>query len=268
MARSWPALDICPVSDLLEAALTDLGVTAIHEGDDGDWRVFFTSPDERDRALALLRDGFPRVRLASVDVADDDWAARSQASLGAVRAGRVTVAPPWDVPDPAPGDLTIVIQPSMGFGTGHHATTRLCLVALQRLDLRGRRVVDVGTGSGVLAIAASLLGARDAIGFDDDRDAIAAAAENLAMNPAAAVTLDVDDLRTTREEPADVVVANLTGGLLIAAAAALQQLVAPGGRLVLSGLLASEEPGVRDAFAGRTVEHRGDEDGWICLTLR
>jgi ribosomal protein L11 methyltransferase len=168
----------------------------------------------------------------------------------------------------------------MGFGTGHHFTTRLCLDALQRIDLRDRSVTDVGTGSGVLAIAASLLGAAPVVAFDDDADAVSAARENLELNPEARVTLEVGDLRgdgggtepapsTLRPPPpADVVLANLTGGLLIAAAAALKQLTKPGGRLILSGFLTSEESEVLQAFAPLAIEDRLEEEEWLCVTLR
>ena len=285
--RTWPALDVHPVSELLQAALVDYETTAIDERSPDDWRVFFTTVSERDRAATALRSAFPTLTIASIDVPDENWAARSQASLRAVRVGNIVVAPPWDVPagpknrtrptDTASAgpqsrtrpaqDLVIVIQPSMGFGTGHHATTRLCVAALQRLDLRGRSVLDMGTGSGVLAIAASLLGASRSVGIDDDGDAIAAARENLHLNPQAEVTLLVQDLRSTDVGSADIVIANLTGGLLMSAALTIQDFVTRGGSLVLSGLMTVEESDVLSAFPAWRVEHRLEEDEWLCLTL-
>jgi ribosomal protein L11 methyltransferase len=266
VVRTWPALDIHPVSELLQAALVDYDASAVDERAPEDWRVFFTSSVERDRAAAALRTEFPGITIESVDVPDENWAARSQASLRAVRVGNIVIAPPWDVP--VDGDLVIVIQPSMGFGTGHHATTRLCIDALQRLKVAGRTVLDVGTGSGVLAIAASLLGASRSVGIDDDADAITAAQENLELNPPAEATMLVADLRATDVGSADIVCANLTGGLLIAAALTLQDFVARGGRLVLSGLMAVEEQDVLAAFPTWTVEHRSEEDEWLCLVLQ
>ena len=271
--RTWPALVVSGLAEadegagasrpeLLQAALTEFDVAAVDEQTPDTWRVFFSGADQRDRAAASLRSSFPDLTFDTADVADEDWAARSQASLHAVQVGRIIVAPPWDVP------LVVTIQPSMGFGTGHHATTRLCLAALQQLTLGGARVVDVGTGSGVLAIAASLLGAREVAGIDDDRDAVQAAWENLAVNTGATVTLLVGDLRTTPLEPADVILANLTGGLLLASADALRQLTAAHGRLILSGFQVHEERDVVAAFAWSTVEHRAEEGGWVCVTLR
>ena len=262
--RTWPALDIHPVSEVLQAALVDYDASAVDERSADDWRVFFTSPSERDRAAAALRIEFPDATIEAIDVPDEDWAARSQASLRAVRVGNIVVAPPWDVPA---GPVVIIIQPSMGFGTGHHATTRLCIDALQRLNIAGRTVLDVGTGSGVLAIAASLLGASRSVGIDDDADAITAAHENLQLNPQAEATLLVADLRATDVGSADIVIANLTGGLLISAARALQDLVARGGSLVLSGLMAVEETDVIAAFPAWSVDYRSEEDEWLCVVI-
>jgi len=157
----------------------------------------------------------------------------------------------------------------MGFGTGHHATTRLCLRALQEIDLEGRTVLDVGTGSGVLAIAASLLGAASARGIDFDPDAIQSAGENLALNPAArAVTFQVADLAGGPLEPADVVIANLTGAALLRHAGALASAVNPGGTLVMSGLLETERADVLRAFSNTTVGAESSEDGWAAIVVK
>lgn len=258
--------------DLLQAALMDFAVIAIDEGTLGSstWRVFFGDATERDRAAdALATDApVPGLRITACDVPDEGWAARSQAGLTAVRVGRVVVTPPWDPAADtrdADGALTVVILPSMGFGTGHHATTRLCVAALQQLDLAGASVLDIGTGSGVLAITAKRLGASTVLGIDDDPDAIAAARDSLALNPGIDVTLGIVDLRKAPLRAADVVTANLTGGLLVATAPLLQQL---GRRLILSGFLTHERHDVLAAFPGWTAEYESSEDGWCSATLR
>jgi ribosomal protein L11 methyltransferase len=260
-----PALVVSGLSridaDLFQAALTDYDIAAVDEATPDSWRVFFHTPAERDRAATHLTTAYPALSVQSQDIADEDWARRSQETLRAIRVGKVIVAPPWDVP------TTVVIQPSTGFGTGHHATTRLCLAALQRLDPAGRSVLDVGTGSAVLAITASRLGAAEVTGIDDDADAIHAAWENLALNPGAAVSLIEGDFRRTALSAADVVLGNLTGGLLVASAEPMRRLVAANGRLILSGFMTHEEADVVAAYAAFSVEHRDEEDGWVCVTL-
>ena len=275
--RTWPAIDVHRLSepDLLQAALTDLDVVAVDERSEEMWRVFFGSTASRDGALELLRQDFPASDFTTVDVADEDWAARSQSALRAVRIGNLIVAPPWDVPSRAaiPGrgangaPHVVVIQPSMGFGTGHHATTRLCLAALQQFDVRGSTVLDVGTGSGVLAIAARRLGAARVIAIDDDPDAVQSARENADAN-GTPIDFRVADLRRIVLSRFDLVLANLTGALLMQTAGRLQDLTAPRGPLILSGFTPGEEPAVLASFARLRMLDRAQEDDWVCVTLR
>jgi len=157
----------------------------------------------------------------------------------------------------------------MGFGTGHHATTRLCAALLQRLDLRGRRALDVGTGSGVLALVARALGADPVVAVDNDADAIESARESLGLNGVTDIDLRLGDLRDLPLQPADVVTANLTGGLLVRTADQLTDLVATGGCLILSGVTRDEEADVTAAFRARlTLAERMDEDEWVGLLFR
>ncbi|MBI4887483.1 MAG: 50S ribosomal protein L11 methyltransferase [Acidobacteria bacterium] len=284
--RTWPALDVSPPRqpDLLQAALLDYKVAAIDEtSQPGAWRVFFSTAADRDAAAQALTREFPDMSIRPHDVADEDWVAKSQAELRAVQVGNTIVAPPWDVPHTgrlkplAPADagaaqlhrpLVVVIRPSMGFGTGHHASTRLCLAALQQVDLTGRRVVDVGTGSGLLAITASRLGAAHVLAIDDDPNAFHAAQENLTLNRGADVSLRHVDVRSVTLDPFDVVIANLTGALLRDAAPRLHDLAAPGAHLILSGFTRDEAADVLAAYADLTVAARTEEEEWLCVTLR
>jgi len=233
------------------------------------WRVFFPSAETRDRAARALGAAHPQLRLTSTAVPDEDWAARSQESLTAVTAGRFIVAPPWDVPVATPpGTTVIIIEPSMGFGTGHHPTTRLCLRLLSAIDVRDRRVVDIGTGSGVLAMAAALDHASDVVGLDVDQDAIDAARASAALNALPPVVrFEVGDFRTSPPPPADVVMANLTGGMLRTTAAMLMGLKRPGGTLVVSGFDEAEEAAVRAAFAPLRQVARLEEATWVAVRL-
>ncbi len=286
--KTWPALrvrftpststDSPAIRDLVAAALDDLRPTAIQESET-EWLVFFGSAGDRDLAGAALPVSAPgNLEISTVDVADEDWARRSQQDLKPVRVGRVTIAPPWGGSAGTPfdsaqgqeaGNITIVIQPSMGFGTGHHASTRLCTALLQRLDLAGKTVLDAGTGSGVLALVARALGAGSVTAVDDDPDAIESARENLELNGVTGgIDLQVADFRTLAARSADVVTANLTGGLLVRGAAVLAQAVAPGGSLIISGVMAEEEAEVLAAFApALTLVERLAEDEWIGARL-
>jgi ribosomal protein L11 methyltransferase len=295
--RFQPGSDGARIEAVLYAALDDFQPLAIQEHESGDgWLVFFRDAVHRDRAAAALRrlEIHPSLDLTPLDVPDEDWARRSQANLTAIRIGRVTVAPPWDVsdvasrlsdpgsritepvpdhqghgsriPDPVTDHIVIVIDPSMGFGTGHHQTTRLCLSLLQSLEISGRRLIDVGTGSGVLAIAAAKLGARSVTAMDNDPDALQNARENVERN-AVSVEIVRAELTAFTAAPADVVVANLTAAVLRQHASTLRRLAAPHGVLIVSGFSPEELTDVMASFDAREVRTAAEAE-WAAAMLR
>jgi ribosomal protein L11 methyltransferase len=261
----------------LTAFLYDYSPTAMVDtsGDQPDgrraWRVFFATPEGRDVARTALAasEWHARVDVDPVDVEDEGWAEKSQSELTAIEVGNMIVAPPWDLPqgDAAVGRMLIVIEPSMGFGTGHHQTTRLCLRALEDVGVHGKRLLDLGTGSGVLAIAAAKLGAAAVLGVDDDPDAVDAARKNVTLNDVT-VRIERADIKTSEAETADIVVANLTGALLVRFAEGVMRHATPGGLLILSGFTEDERFSVGHAFRELEIVRDDREDGWIGLTLR
>jgi ribosomal protein L11 methyltransferase len=263
---------------MLYAELDAFEPVAIQEHEAGDgWRVFFRSTAARDRARGALSSEFGNalIDLVPLDVDDEDWARRSQASLTAIRVGRIIVAPPWDlsVPSdpgsriPEPDLIRIVIDPSTGFGTGHHASTRLCLDLLQKHNLAGARAIDVGTGSGVLAIAALKLGAAHVIAIDHDPEALQNARHNVATNGATdAISIAEADLSTAALPPADIVIANLTGAILQRHATALRQLLTPDGTLIASGFTRDEQGDVAESLGADATEF-ASEDEWVAIRI-
>jgi len=264
------------LQDLVLAELDDFHPTAIQEQEDSArLRAFFPDRRTRDAATGALAAAFGKhLFTAPVDVEDEDWAARSQAALGPVTVGRITIVPPWEtsrtdrvsgIENSSGRLLSIVIRPSMGFGTGHHATTRLMLAALQTIEVRDCGVLDVGCGSGVLAIAAIGLGARSAIAIDIDPDALESAAENVSLNRVSdRVRLELRDFREFQSSSA-VVLANLNAALLERYASALAALVEPGGRLIVSGFTESQTVMVIPALEKFLTRQRTDaEEEWQC----
>lgn len=258
------------LQDRIYVTIDEFAPLAIQEAETGDrWRVFFRTPAVRDKAAAAILAALPAqaVDVTTVDVPDEDWARRSQQNLKAVRAGRLVIAPPWDVPKSG-ADPVIIIEPSTGFGTGHHATTRMCLRLLSQLDIVDATVIDLGTGSGVLSMAAALMGARSVIGIDIDQDAIDSAEASARLNTLPdTITFTAADFRSSPPKPADVVLANLTGGMLTSSAGAISRLVRNNGHLIVSGFDHTEVDRVVEAFAGFTQRERVSEDDWIALHL-
>ena len=205
------------------------------------------------------------VEVSSAEI-PDDWRERWRAFHRPVVVGeRLTVRPPWEPPAETP--LEIVIDPGRAFGTGAHASTRLCLELLLELPSTGP-LLDAGCGSGVLAIAAAKLGFGPVLALDDDPAAVATAGANAGLN---AVEVEVRrmDLRTEPLPPAATITANLLAPLLRQLAPRLATAVSPSGRVIASGLLGAEADAVAAAFAtsGLTERTRAERAGWAALVL-
>lgn len=195
----------------------------------------------------------------------DDWEERWKRFHAPVLVdGRLYVRPPWEQAAVRPGVAEVVIDPGQAFGTGAHATTRLCLELL--LDLEPRRsLADLGCGSGVVAIAAAKLGFEPVVAVDADRAAVETTARNARANAVRLARVERMDLRGSAPPPADVVVANLMRPLLLAVA---ERLAPPPAELIASGLLEHEVDEVVAAFAPLSEAARLTGQGWSAVLLR
>jgi ribosomal protein L11 methyltransferase len=220
-------------------------------------------------------DGFVYTPPVVSVVRNEDWANNWKVHFKPVRIGkRLVIKPTWEEYQPLPGDLIIQIDPGMAFGTGAHPTTRMCLESLERICF-GRpdgklpeAVLDVGTGSGVLSIAAALLGATRITAVDIDPEAVRVTRENLELNGVAhLVTASTTDLGALTEQYG-IVVANILAEELVRLSAQLVARIAPGGWLILSGILSEKAAFVSAAFSGLTPVESPSEAEWSCLTFQ
>jgi ribosomal protein L11 methyltransferase len=199
-------------------------------------------------------------------VADQDWVRATEAQFAPMKiTGRLWIVPSWCTA-PDPGAINLTLDPGLAFGTGSHPTTRLCLAWLAATLRGGERVLDYGCGSGILAIAASMLGAGEVVGVDVDPQAIVASSANAASNGVAATFVLPDALAPAAAAGFDVVVANILANPLILLAPVLAARVRPGGRLALSGILESQAADVIAAYARWfTLRAWRASEGWVLL---
>jgi ribosomal protein L11 methyltransferase len=271
-----------PLSDALAAHFNDSGaVVASYEDTDGDWIVeihFRRAPDEsylRDFVLAVAGESAARALTFST-VSERDWIAASLAGLHPVSAGRFIVYGVHDRTRIRQNRIGIEIEAALAFGTGHHGTTRGCLLALDQIVRRRvpRRVLDVGTGTGVLAIAAAKVLRRPVMASDSDRQVVTVARANAQANQVGSLITIVHAIGLTgrhfQSSMFDLVLANILLGPLKSMAAPMRRILAPNARVVLSGLLASQANAALSIYRahGLTLERRIALDGWTTLVLR
>ena len=257
-----------------ETFATDRAAVSLVETGAG-WRVTLYFDGAVDAAAVrklVAAAGIGRLRLARL--APKDWVADSLAGLQPVAAGRFVVHGAHDRARIAGNRIGIEIEAALAFGTGHHPSTRGCLLALDRICKMSRkriRVLDLGTGSGVLAIAAARALHAPVLAIDVDPAAVRAARANARRNRAPVKVCRADGVTAPAiraAAPFALVFANILLEPLQRLAAPLRRLTAPGGRIVLSGLLAAQANAARAAYRGLALERRIDLDGWTTLVLR
>jgi ribosomal protein L11 methyltransferase len=270
-------------AELASAELWELGASGIEERD----ASTMNRPDEG-QALTLvasfLHEGDAQLAARAVSdrwaarvcfVEGDDWRERYKVYFKATRIGsRLVVRPPWEAYSAHDRDVVLTLDPGMAFGTGTHETTRLVLEALEEYVRAGMDVLDVGCGSGILAIAALLLGAGRALAIDVDPEAVRVAAENCAINGVAdRCRVERADGEATAEPLAHgqrypLVLANIETRVLVPAASALIACVEPAGVLILSGILAPERDRVLAAYAPLQMLRVRTLGEWVAIVLR
>jgi len=212
--------------------------------------------------------------LVVIERREEDWANAWKAHYRVHRIGRrVVVRAPWHDYQASSDEVVVELDPGMAFGTGLHPSTKLCVLALEEEVAPGTRLLDIGTGSGVLAIAAILLGASHADAVDIEPVAVRAAQENAARNGVAAriaVAHGSVESRHGAEHAYPLVVANIIARILIELAGGIVGSVAPGGTLILSGVIENREAEVRRVFDGHGLrfDRRAQIEDWVALVYR
>ncbi|WP_442603686.1 50S ribosomal protein L11 methyltransferase [Paenibacillus sp. KN14-4R] len=225
--------------------------------------------------------GAPTYDVREVD--DEDWADAWKQYFKPMRiSDRLTIKPTWEEYEASPGEIILELDPGMAFGTGTHATTSLCLKALEKVIAGDEDVIDVGTGSGVLSIAAAKLGARQVLAVDLDPVAVTIAGENTSLNGLdSQITTKLSDLLGVLKEsesgaalnvklPVQVVVANILAEIILLFIDDVYQVLESGGRYITSGIIISKEQQVVDGLvaAGFEIEEKQYDGDWVVLIAK
>jgi len=258
------ALEIAHI-DLIDEALLakDRGRAVIH--------IYLSPQDHPNEAVAWIAE-----RLTADDIVheieiqscrSEDWENNWKAYFHPLPVGeRLLIQPAWEAPIDPQGRAVLLLEPGLAFGSGSHATTRLCMEALERVVTPGCAVLDVGCGSGILSVAAMLLGAGRALGVDIDPMAVENARENAARNTLACEFVQ-GDLTACVTGQFDVIVSNIVADAIISLSGQVQAHLKPGGVWVSSGIIDTREGDVLQALMenGWRITERCEEEGWVCL---
>ena len=288
--QEWALETHSPLVESLEEWLFDRGALAVSLEDNANEPLLEPGPGETplwqnvvlkalfagDADLSSIKAVLPRTLLAENSksevsrLEDREWTRVWMDDFAPIQMGpRLWVCPSWAVP-PDEALVNVMLDPGLAFGTGTHATTAMCLGALDAAVSGGESVVDYGCGSGILAIAALKLGASKALGVDNDPQALAASRDNAARNQISTdqfgVVMPEEDVLLAWSNAASIVVANILAGPLLSLAHELIELTAPGGRLLLTGVLEEQAAKLIEHYEHVGLEVLDRRDGWVLLS--
>lgn len=264
--------------DIIDEAIArrigdDVKVTGYFEADEklADRLAFIDAELRRLRGMDLGMD-LGKLTVRRHSVAEQDWTESWKAAFKPFRLGEhMLVKPSWEAADAGPGDHVIEIDPGMAFGTGTHETTGMCVTLVEKYVRPGDRVIDIGTGTGILAIAAAHMGASPVLATDLDPVAVRVAAENVRANGfEGVIEMRCGDLLEVVRETGDVVIANIIADVIIALAAPVRARIADGGLFICSGIAAPRLQDVLDALkaADYTVSDVLTQGEWCAVAAR
>ncbi|MHB2149157.1 50S ribosomal protein L11 methyltransferase [Calditrichota bacterium LG25] len=281
MSNKWVSVKVLAAPFFLESLSGPIfatGAQGIQE-QENDFIVYYDWRDwNQDVYWLLLRlcseviPDFDETRLAVETHDEQNWLEKWKQSFKPFKIGqRIVVAPDWDEYAPRPGEILLKIAPKMAFGTGHHESTRLCLQLLEKYFRPETRLLDAGTGSGILSIFTARLGGRHILGIDNDAVAIDNAWENARLNQVEdRLRFEVRDVARLPRGRFDGIVANINRNVLLQIAAGLVSALSEGGWLILSGLLRSDRQMVEDAYLknGLQLLEAVTLNEWLALVFK
>ena len=242
-------------------------------------KVSIFVPEEKpiSEYVSFLRERFYALdldcKISTEGLCEDDWAEAWKQYYKPIPLGKVTIVPAWEKYEASAGEVILRMDPGMAFGTGTHETTRLCLLLLQDEIRGGERVLDVGTGSGILSIATSKLGASTANAYDIDPVAVKVARENVRDNECEGVSVDVSDLLRDVDlshGKYNFCVANIVADIILRMLPDIRTYLEDGAPLILSGIIAPRADDVREGLraVGFSVEREITENDWVAILAR
>lgn len=262
--------------DILSSLFFRQGCLGIEEESENSWQIYFSgrvSAKKRKHFLQILGNLNPSFDDSDMKLSQEkekDWLKEWKKSFYPFKlAGNIWISPPWEMPKLHKGEIQIIIDPRMAFGTGHHATTQLMIEAMQGIVKKGDTVLDAGCGSGILSILARKMGAGRVCGFDPDPDAVENSRHNARLNHCDNIDFRMGTLGVIPEYPYDIILANINRTVLCSLLPALSRHLKTGGTIFLSGLLQEELEEFVSALPGwLLLKQKLYKKEWVALVLK